>query len=510
MQSRDGGRSDVVRRARRGDAARHRPLHPGVRHPPVDPVERAALAVGASSAGSSARHGSASPRSSTRSASPGLAAWRPRRSRRRWPGVRRSTRRSSQRDGARDRRVDARSSASTRGSRRCSTSCATRGGAGSRSASARTRTSSARSAPRTCAACRSAGMHATLKHFVGYSGIAGPAATSRRCTRAGASSPTSSSRRSRWPSCDGGARSVMNAYNDIDGVPVAAERRAAHRRAARALGLRRRRRRRLLRASRSCTSLHGVAADRGDAAAWRSRPASTSSCRPATPTCSRSPPRVRAGARRRGARRSRRAARAAPRRRSSACSTRRFEDEPPPTVDLDSPGASRGGAAPRGGVGRAAVERRHAAAEPVADAPARVAVIGPERRPSRRRSSGCYSFVNHVLAHHPERAARPRGPDASSRRCGAEFDRQAWPSELVVARGCDVEGDDTRGFADGRGRRRGGRRRDRRRRRPGRAVRPRHGRRGQRPRRPGAARACSAGSSRRCSATGTPGRAWCC
>ena len=136
------------------------------------------------------------------------------------------------------------------------------------------------------------------------------------------------------------------------------------------------------------------------------------------------------------------------RRRSSACST------PTPsrtsrrrTIDLDSPAAPRAGPPPRRGVGRAAVERRRAAA-PAADAPARVAVVGPNARP--RRGAHGLLLVRQPRARAPPRAAaRLRDPDRAR---GASTRRSTAPAltrpELVFAEGCTVEGDDTSGFAE--------------------------------------------------------------
>ncbi|MFI2490380.1 beta-glucosidase [Promicromonospora kroppenstedtii] len=124
-----------------------------------------------------------------------------------------------------------------------------------------------------------------------------------------------------------------------------------------------------------------------------------------------------------------------------------YEDEPPAVVDLDSPAhrdvarrlaeesvvlLSNDGVLPLGGW--------H-------DKPARVAVIGPNAdRPEALM--GCYSFANHVLAHHP---GVPNGFEIPSlaEALGAEFERAGLPvPELTHARGCDVEGDDTSGFAE--------------------------------------------------------------
>ncbi|WP_445668758.1 beta-xylosidase/alpha-l-arabinosidase [Microbacterium halimionae] len=73
-------------------------------------------------------------------------------------------------------------------------------------------------------------------------------------------------------------------------------------------------------------------------------------------------------------------------------------------------------------------------------APARIAVIGPNAD-SPEALMGCYSFANHVLAHHP---GTPLGFEIPSVRdaMAAEFDR----SVVLTADGCDVEGDDRSRF----------------------------------------------------------------
>ena len=72
------------------------------------------------------------------------------------------------------------------------------------------------------------GVHATLKHFLGYSGSAAgrnhaPVHVGPREVADVFLPPFE------MAILDGGARSVMNSYVDIDGIPVAAERRPAHR-----------------------------------------------------------------------------------------------------------------------------------------------------------------------------------------------------------------------------------------------------------------------------------------
>ena len=91
---------------------------------------------------------------------------------------------------------------------------------------------SARSAAAYVRGLESAGVVATLKHFVGYSASRG-----RPQPRAGVDRAARARRRAAAAVRDGaarrGARSVMNSYTDIDGVPVAADADAAHRPAAR-------------------------------------------------------------------------------------------------------------------------------------------------------------------------------------------------------------------------------------------------------------------------------------
>ncbi|GGE98268.1 glycoside hydrolase family 3 N-terminal domain-containing protein [Mycetocola zhadangensis] len=115
-------------------------------------------------------------------------------------------------------------------------------------------------------------------------------------------------------------------------------------------------------------------------------------------------------------------------------------DSPPESIDLDSP-------AHRDVARRIAEESvvlltndgtlplRHGT-----DGPARIAVLGPNAN-SAEALMGCYSFVNHVLAHHPE---VPLGLEIPSL---AEALRSELPAaDISVLRGCDVDGDDTSGI----------------------------------------------------------------
>jgi beta-glucosidase len=79
---------------------------------------------------------------------------------------------------------------------------------------------------------------------------------------------------------------------------------------------------------------------------------------------------------------------------------------------------------------------------PLSGSPARVAVIGPNAD-SSEALMGCYSFVNHVLAHHP-------GVEAGIELPSVLESLRAELSGTVVehAVGCSVEGDDRAGFAE--------------------------------------------------------------
>jgi len=113
-----------------------------------------------------------------------------------------------------------------------------------------------------------------------------------------------------------------------------------------------------------------------------------------------------------------------------------FDDEPPTSVELDGPEH-------RGVAARLAAESVVLLANdgtlPLA-APARVAVIGPNAdRPEAL--FGCYSFLNHVLSHHPEAEV---GIEAPSVR---EALAAEWPGSVVVhSPGCAVDDSDTSGF----------------------------------------------------------------
>ena len=199
---------------------------------------------------------------------------------------------------------------------------------------------------------------------------------------------------------EGGARSVMNAYTDIDGVPSAADRAAAHRAAARRPGA-------STAPSSPTTSRVAFLQDaaRRRPATWAEAagaaldaPASTSSCPPSRRSASRCARAVEAGARRRGARRPRAAPRAAAEGRARPARRR---------LDAGAAGAARcRPRRPRGAarLGRPRLRRRTARSP--ADSP-------------RRRSCCCATTARcrsrHRAAHRRDRPERRR----PLRRCSA-------------------------------------------------------------------------------------------
>lgn len=118
-------------------------------------------------------------------------------------------------------------------------------------------------------------------------------------------------------------------------------------------------------------------------------------------------------------------------------------DEPPASVDLDSP---RHRALARQLAEESVVLLTNDGTLPLGSStgagPTHLAVIGPNAD-SPEALMGCYSFANHVLAHHP---GVPLGFEIPSvlERVRAEFPDASVTHSL----GCEVEGDDRSGFAD--------------------------------------------------------------
>jgi beta-glucosidase len=284
---------------------------------------------------------------------------------------------------------------------------------------------------------QSAGVHATLKHFVGYS-----------ASQAGRNfAPVHAGPREvadvllvpfEMALLDGGARSVMHSYAEIDGVPVAADPELL-------TGLLRERWGfdgplvadyygvAFLRL------LHGVAHDLGDAAAQAlaagvdiELPTGDAYLEPLAAA-------VRDGAVDE-ALVDRAVTRALRQKAELGLLDATFDDEPPVEVDLDS---AEHRALCRQLAEESVVLLSNDGVLPLAG-PRRVAVIGPNAdRPEAL--FGCYSFVNHVIPNHP-------GTDAG---IAAPSVREALAAELpdaevVHARGCGVDDDDVSGFAQAR------------------------------------------------------------
>lgn len=285
---------------------------------------------------------------------------------------------------------------------------------------------------------QSAGVHATLKHFVGYSG-----------SRAGRNhAPVSAGAREiadvflppfEMALFDGGARSVMNSYAEIDGVPLGSSVEYLTE---------------LLRgrwgfdgvvvadyfAVAFLEVMHAIAADRGGAAAA----ALTAGIDVELPTgdafLAPLAERIRAG----GfdeAFVDRAVLRAlAQKEELGLLDADAFEDEPPRDVELDSP---RHRDIARRLAEKSIVLLSNDAILPLAAsvAPSRIAVIGPNAHRSEALM-GCYSFANHVLAHHPE---FPIGFEIPTFLEAFEAE-MGEGADVVYAPGADVEGADRSGF----------------------------------------------------------------
>ena len=272
-----------------------------------------------------------------------------------------------------------------------------------------------------------AGVDATLKHFVGYS-----------ASRAGRNhAPVSAGPREvadvllppfEMAVRDGGARSVMNSYAEIDGVPVASSPTYLTD---------------LLRDAWGfdgvvvadyfsvlfLQTMHAVASDPGDAA----RLALTAGIDVELPSTEAfgAPllELLQNGRHRRGRRRPRRRPRADPEGapRPAGRDVRRARRHRR-SRRARAPGRRP---SPGRGVRHPALQRRRAAAR---RRRGRIAVIGPNAD-SAEALMGCYSFANHVLAHYPGVELGFEIPSV------LEALRAEFPSaELTYAAGCDVEG----------------------------------------------------------------------
>ncbi|MDF2046722.1 glycoside hydrolase family 3 N-terminal domain-containing protein [Microbacterium sp. Kw_RZR3] len=278
---------------------------------------------------------------------------------------------------------------------------------------------------------QSAGVHATLKHFVGYSG-----------SRAGRNhAPVSAGPRElqdvflppfEMAVRDGGVRSVMNSYTEIDGVPVASSPELLTD---------------LLRrrwgfdgtvvsdyfAVEFLRSMHGIAGSLGEAAQLALE-AGIDVELPGPDAYPHLAERVASGALPEAVV-DRAVARVLAEKEDLGLLDADFADVPT-EIDLDD--AEHRALAYRLAL-ESAVLLRNDGVLPLA-APGRIAVIGPNAD-SAEALMGCYSFANHVLAHHP---GTPMGFDIPTVREALES-RFAAVSYAV---GCAVEGSDTDGFAE--------------------------------------------------------------
>ena len=286
---------------------------------------------------------------------------------------------------------------------------------------------------------QSAGVHATLKHFVGYSG-----------SQAGRNhAPVSIGPREladtllvpfEMAVLDGHARSVMNSYAAVDGVPMAANTTIL-------TGL--------LRgrwgfdgvvvadyfAVAFLQLMHGIAQDAGEAAGLALAAGIDIELPSGDAYLTPLAERVRAGLVDE-AFVDRAVLRALAQKEELGLLDATF-DEPPTQIDLDSPAhrdvarrlaeesvvlLTNDGILPLTGAGRTA--------------PARVAVIGPNaHRPEALM--GCYSFANHVLAHHPGVELGIEIPSVLQ-----ALRTELAGSQVDVTEGCTVEGEDRSGFAE--------------------------------------------------------------
>jgi len=283
-----------------------------------------------------------------------------------------------------------------------------------------------------------AGVHATLKHFVGYSGS--QSGRNHAPVHAGPREladvflpPFEMAVR------DGGVRSVMNSYAEIDGMPVAAT--PAYLTD-------------LLRGAWGFDgvvvsdyfsvaflhTMHGVARDLGEAAAL----ALAAGIDVELPTGDAFAGPLLELARSGGvdAELIDRAVLRVLAEKDDLGLLDAVFDEPPTSIDLDSPAHRQ-------------VARELAASSvvlltndgtlplpPSPQAGRRIAIVGPNAD-SAEALMGCYSFANHVLAHHPGVPLGFEIPSFAEALAGA-----LEGTDVTVARGCDAEGEDRSGFAE--------------------------------------------------------------
>ncbi|PZE91117.1 glycoside hydrolase family 3 N-terminal domain-containing protein [Curtobacterium sp. MCBD17_008] len=281
-----------------------------------------------------------------------------------------------------------------------------------------------------------AGVHATLKHFLGYSSSRGgrnhgPVSAGPREIRDVFLPPFE------MALLDGNARSVMNSYTETDGVPMAASPEYLTGVLREQLGFDG-----TVVADYFAVAflevMHAVAADRGEAAALALEagidvelPTGDAYLQPLVD-------RVRSG-QFDEAFVDRAVLRALAQKEAlGLLDADAYEDEPPTGVDLDSP---RHQALARRLAEESVVLLANDGVLPVRRTPRSVAVIGPNADRAEALQ-GCYSFANHVLAAHP---GLPLGFSIPT---VAEALTDALDGASVrVVEGCTVEGEDRTGIA---------------------------------------------------------------
>lgn len=288
---------------------------------------------------------------------------------------------------------------------------------------------------------QSRGVHATLKHFLGYSGsIAGrnhaPVHAGPREIADVFLPPFE------MAILDGGVRSVMNSYSDIDGVPVGANPDLLTGVLRERLGF-----------TGVVVSdyfavgflqvMHAIAADRGEAAALALAAGIDVELPNGDAYLAPLAERI-ADGRFDEAYVDRAVLRVlAQKEELGLLDPDAYADEPPASIDLDPPGHQ---ALARRLAERSVVLLSNNGVLPLAAPLQRVAVIGPNADRTEALQ-GCYSFANHVLPGFPD---YPVGIaiQTVAEALPAAFAGTGAAPEFVVAAGCAVEGEDTSGFAE--------------------------------------------------------------
>ncbi|MGC3994144.1 MAG: glycoside hydrolase family 3 N-terminal domain-containing protein [Propionicimonas sp.] len=289
-----------------------------------------------------------------------------------------------------------------------------------------------------------AGVHATLKHFLGYS--ASTAGRNHAPVHAG---PREIADVFLPPFemaiLDGGVKSVMNAYVDIDGVPMAASTDYLTGVLREQLGFTG-----VVVADYFAVAflevMHAVAADRGEAATLALRAGIDVELPGGDAYLAPLAEKVRSGAIDPGYV-DRAVLRVLTQKEElGLLDAAAYADEPPASIDLDPPAhqdlARRLAAESLVLLANDGTLPLAGRAEPVR----RLAVIGPNAD-RVEALQGCYSFANHVLAGFPEVPIGIAIPTVAEALATAFGEAGLPQPELVVAEGCTVEDPDTGGFA---------------------------------------------------------------